>query len=495
MKLFYLILFLSPFSLPAQSQVRLNILSFGAKGDGHTLDTRAIQSAIDSAYAAGGGRVTLPAGSFLSGSLYLKSRVELHLEAGAILLGSSRRPDYKKINWYALLLADGEEDIAITGSGTIDGQGAALAADVVARVKSGEIIDPYWAHDRPHERERPQIIEFACCKRVRVQGVFLKNSACWVQTYDHCEDLTIDGIRVESMAYWNNDGIDLVDCRRARVRDCRINSADDGICIKSTFPPPISEDIRIERCTIRSSASAFKLGTSSHGGFRNIRVRDLTVYDTYRSAIALEIVDGGVLEDVDIQGVRATNTGNAIFIRLGNRFVRRGPGRLKGVRIRDVYAEIPDRKPDAGYPFEGPPVAGLPPQHNLIPSSITGLPGHPVQDISLENVEIVFAGSVHLDVPHLDMNDLDKVPERPSDYPDFSMFGELPAWGFYVRHAEGLRFKNVRLRLSGADFRPVLVLDDVRDMELKNVLLQKRNTAPVLVQREVRGLKIKRLRQ
>lgn len=459
-----------------------NILDFGAKPGAHTLNTPAIQAAIDRAHGVGGGVVLIPADTFLSGSVWLKSGVELRLAKGAVLLGSTRRTDYSRINWYALLLADGQERIAVTGQGTIDGQGAALAADVVRRVESGEIVDPYWANNRPHERERPQLIEFARCRNVRIEGVQMRNSACWVQNYDRCDGLTIRRIRVESMAYWNNDGIDLVDCRNVRVSDCHINSADDGICLKSSWPPAFCENIRIERCTIRSSASALKFGTASKGGFRNVRVRDLTVFDTYRSAVAIETVDGGFLENVDIARIRARNTGNAFFIRLGHRD-RKGqpnPGTLRDVRIRDLYVEVPAGRPDAGYPFEGPEVTE---PHNLFPSSITGLPGHTVENVRLENIEIRFAGGGRPERAHVPLDSLDRVPERRGDYPEFSMFGELPAWGIYIRHASGIQLKNVRLVCQHADFRPAVVADDAGILIWEKVRIQQLHQAPWLVLR------------
>lgn len=437
-----------------------NILDFGAVPDAQTLNTVAIQTAINRAHEVGGGRVLIPAGRFLSGSIHLKSGVNLHLEEGAVLLGSTHRRDYEKIYWYALILADSQHHISLSGRGIIDGQGAALAADVVRMVQSGELIDPYWGNNRPHERERPQLLEFADCRDIRVTGITLQNAACWVQSYHRCDRLEIDHIRVESRAYWNNDGIDLVNCRHAHVHDCIINSADDGICLKSSDTPlAFCEHILIERCTVRSSASAFKIGTASCGGFRHIRVRELQVYDTYRSAIALEVVDGGILEDVEVSKVRALNTGNAIFIRLGNRRPKLKTGQLREVNIHDVYVEVPQGRPDSGYAFPGPLVEE---PHNLFPSSIVGLPGYPVQEVRLKNIEILFGGGGTRERAYVPLDSLAGIPERPANYPEFSMFGELPAWGFYLRHVDGLSMKNVKLKCVAPDFRPALVLDDVK---------------------------------
>ncbi len=446
-----------------------NILSYGAKGDGLALDTAAIQSAIEAAHqeaqAGGSGVVLFPPGAFLSGSLHLKSGVNLHLEAGAVLLGSPHRMDYERGEDYALLLADGQQDIALTGSGIIDGQGRQLAADVERLVAEKVIEDPYRSN-RPSESNRPMLISFHACRGVRVEEVTLRDAACWVQTYHQCQDLRIEGIRVESTAYWNNDGIDLVDCQDVTVTRCVVNSADDAICLKSSDPQKSCENIHVQSCILRSSASALKFGTASAGGFRHVRVENLEIYDTYRSAIALEIVDGGLLEDVDIHGVRATNTGNAIFLRLGQRDQDRPPGTLRRVHIRDVNVQVPKGKPDVGYETAGPPVSE---PHNLIPSSITGLPGAVLEEVTLEDIEISFAGGGSPEAAEITLDDLEKVPERSERYPEFSMFGELPAWGFYVRHASGLHIHNLRLHLAAADYRPALVFDDVQRLVLEGI--------------------------
>ncbi|MEO6036961.1 MAG: glycosyl hydrolase family 28 protein, partial [Saprospiraceae bacterium] len=340
--------------------------------------------------------------------------------------------------------------------------------------------------DRPHESLRPQLIEFDDCRQVRVTGITLRNSACWVQTYDRCDSLQIDSIRVESRAYWNNDGIDLVNCHNVHVHDCFINSADDGICLKSSnVASAFCENILVERCTIRSSASAFKIGTASYGGFRHIRIRDLTIQDTYRSAIAIEVVDGAFLEDVEVYNVRAMQTGNAIFIRLGNRRPQRGIGRLRDVYIHDVYVEVPVGRPDSGYAFPGPVVAE---PHNLFPSSIVGLPGHPVQNVRLEHIHLVFGGAGSRERAYVSLDSLASIPERPGDYPEFSMFGELPAWGFYVRHVQGLKMKNVRLECIEPDFRPALVFDEVQGLVLRRVSVAGRGGKPVAVYRDSPGI-------
>lgn len=451
----------------------ISILSHGATPDGKTLNTSAIQAAIDEVNASGGGRVIVPKGRFLTGSIVLKSNVDLHLEKGAVLLGSTDPKQYIQLHnntcvgYKALLLAYQAERIALTGQGTINGQGSRLALNIDSLFYIGQIdsVQYEFPEKRPKWFLRPQVIQFFDCKEVRVTDVTVKNSACWVQTYVLCEDLVIDGIRVESDAYWNNDGIDIVDCRRVRVTNCDINAADDGICLKSYLGhiyythPTITgcDSILIQGCRVRSSASAVKFGSASFGGFRNVVIKDIRVYDTFRSAIALEVVGGGILENVLVDGIRATNTGNAIFLRLGQ--IHREPGKLRNIVIRNMAVEVPWKRPDDDYEMRGP---ALPFFHNIFPSSIVGLPGHPVENVTLEHIRITYPGRGNPAYANLPLSRLDQVPELPKKYPEFSMFGELPAWGLYARHVEGLTLKDVRLEIREPDYRPAVVADDVK---------------------------------
>jgi hypothetical protein len=461
----------------------LDVRAFGAVGDAKTRDTASIQKAIDAASAAGGGTVLLAGGTFLSGTLEIKGHVTLRVDRGATLLGSPQRVDYRKNRWYALLVARGQEDITVSGQGVIDGQGGRLAVDVMQLVTEKGLADPLRGN-RPGERSRPQLIEFVGCRNVRVQDVILNDSSCWVQTYINCEGLAVERVTVRSVAYWNNDGLDIIDCHKVHVAQCDINSADDGICLKSANPGLACEDVLIEDCRVRSSGSALKFGTASRGGFRRVKVRNLNVYDTYRSAVAIESVDGASVEDVNISGVLAKNTGNAVFIRLGHRNRGGETGSVRNVTISDITVEVPTSRPDAGYEFPGPEVHA---PHNLIPSSVTGLPGHPVQGVTLKNVTIILGGGGRREKAHIPLDTLHRVPERADRYPEFSMFGELPAWGFYCRHVEGLKFQDVTLRRKERDDRAALVFDDVKTMELEGVHVLSATTEPVIVLNNVHG--------
>ncbi|MCJ7622603.1 MAG: glycosyl hydrolase family 28 protein, partial [Anaerolineaceae bacterium] len=349
-----------------------------------------------------------PAGIFLTGSIVLKNGVELYIEDNATMLGSTNPVHYKEMNnWRALILADNAFDIAIKGNGTIDGQGRALALNVDSLHHIGELVDPRYnlRRMRPSEYYRPQLIYLMNCKKVEVSGLSLKNASCWVQTYEQCTDLEIDQIKVESRAYWNNDGFDIVDCRNVRVTNCDVNSADDGICLKSHSPDHISDQVYIANCTVRSSASAIKFGTASYGGFKNIVIENIKVFDTYRSAIAIESVDGGLIENIEVSNITAVNTWNAIFIRLGHRAGDR-PGIVKNISIKDVSVQVPFGRPDIDYDMRGPAVESL---HNPFPAPIAGIPGHYIENITLENIQITYPGRATKGMAYIPLSRLDQV--------------------------------------------------------------------------------------
>jgi hypothetical protein len=488
-----------------------SITDYGAIADGKTNNAVSIQRAIDQVAKNGGGQVIVPPGNFMTGTIFLKSGVDLHLEAGACLMGPTNRNDYTDER-AGLIEAKHQKNISISGSGVIDGQAHELMLDIFKKLRSGEMKqDTLWLVKRP-EGGRTVILSIDTCTNVRISGVTLKNSSGWVQNFTECTNVIINGITVQSTAYWNNDGIDITDCKKVRITNCFINSADDGICLKSSNSNSICEDVYIDSCTIRSSASAFKMGTASAGGFRNIKVRNLQVFDTYRSAIAIESVDGGVVENVDIQNVTARNTGNAIFIRRGRRNKTGKVGTLKGVYIANVKVETPLYKPDQGYPIEGPPdhlkpgVDKMPkrPGHfhiyghpflpyNLIPSSIVGLPGYPVENVTIENVELSYGGRSSKEIAYIPLNSITSIPENETNYPEFSMFGELPSWGFYVRHAEGIKMKNIKVSYVEDDFRPALVFDDVKGVALEDVTIPKAIELPVALFNNTTSIALKNM--
>lgn len=463
----------------AQSTCTLRTDLLQIPADGRTLCTQQLQQAIDDISKKGGGRLVLNKGTYLTGGLVMPSGVELFLEEGATLLGSTNPYDYQPISVthsndtrndnasMALIMADGAEHISITGSGTIDGQGLALALHVDSLHHKGERPDPNYnkRRQRPSETARPKLFFLHGCSDVRIDGVHLRNSANWGLSFHLCEQVRLTRLDIENRAYWNNDGIDLTDCKHVLVADCQINSADDGVCLKSYHADSECYDIEIARCDIRSSASAVKFGTASWGGFRKIHVHDIKVQDTFRSAIAIESVDGGVTDSVLVERIEAKNTGNAFFLRLGQRAGDR-PGVLRNVTIRQLKCEVPFGRPDEAYDLRGPEVDFF---HNPFPSSISGYPDHRIENVTLEDIEVSYPGRATKGMAYIPLWRVKDVPEQIQKYPEFSMFGELPAWALYVRHVDGLDLRNIRFTLRDADFRPAFVFDDVENMKMENM--------------------------
>lgn len=504
----------------AYGQKEFTITSYGARPDGITNNVTAIQKAIDDASEAGGGRVIVPRGRFLSGVIHLKTNVELNIHEEAVLLASTNRADYgPSLKASAFIVADGEKNIAITGKGLIDGQCDLLINDIYVKLRAGELYDDEWKEfnpwhqRRPSEKNRPRLVEFKNCDGVTVKNIRLQNSTAWVQNYKNCSNIIIDSVHVFSNTFWNNDGIDLVDCKNAKITNCFVNAADDGICLKSEDRNGLCENIYIANCKVRSSASAVKFGTASHGGFKKITVRNIEVYDTYRSAIAIETVDGGLLQDIDVRNINAVNTGNAIFIRLGHRNKDSVYSQLRNVYIANIKVKVPKQKPDKGYPMEGPDLryppnhkvdtaityesvspwnnvgidtSAIPYPHNVFPSSITGIPGHYVENVTLENIEIVYEGGAGKEVNYFPVDSLQHITEAINSYPEFSMFGELPAWGFYVRHVKGLTMKNIKLTSAKPDFRVACIFDDVSKLKLDGLTVQSDKNEHTLILNNVK---------
>ncbi|MCB9260493.1 MAG: glycoside hydrolase family 28 protein [Ignavibacteriales bacterium] len=484
---FFIIFTFFEFKPVIASTKNFNILDFGAIRDGKTLNHEFIQNAIDAAHNYGNGKVIIPSGIFLTGSIVLKSNVELYFEKGAILLGSTNIKDYKSFDrWKSLILADKQENIKITGNGTIDGQGRNLALKIDSLFYVGQLDSSYYnlRRKRPNELARPQLVEFVECKNILVEDITLKNAACWVQTYDLCENLVLNRIKVISDAYWNNDGIDISDCKNVQITNCYVNSADDGICLKSHHEDSFNDNIIISDCTVRSSASAVKFGTASVGGFKNVKISNIKIFDTFRSAIAIESVDGGIIENIEVSNIRAINTGNAIFIKLGHRNKDYKIGIVKNIKINDVKVQIPFNRPDDNYEIRGPELEFF---HNPFPASITGIPEYYVENVELSNIEITYPGRGNNGLANLPIFRLTDVPENESDYPEFHMFGELPSWAFYVRHVKNIKMQNVYVIAQDIDYRPAFVFDDVKDLELKKlqILEEKIKTQIILKNVEV----------
>ena len=431
-----------------------NVTRFGAVGDGEKLDTEALQSAIDACTKEGGGTVVLPAGIYLSGTIILKDHVNLHLNEGATLLGSTNPDDYPEIktrlrSYYeeivlqSLIFGEDLSHVSITGKGTIDGQGEAFG------VTTNKKPDRYF--DRPH------IIRMIACKNVQVKDINMRNSAMWMQHYLACENLTVTGIKVYNHANQNNDMIDIDGCRNVIISDCYGDTDDDALTFKSTSEYAC-ENITVTNCILSSHCNAIKCGTESTGGFKNFTISNCVIKPSADevpffgkpsgiSGISLEIVDGGVMEGITISNISMDGPEVPIFIRLGNRARKHFPeaetppvGKLSNVLISQVIARNTGKTGCA----------------------ITGIPGYPVRNIKLSNMILEFAGGVKDPVDPAD------VPELEDLYPEATMFGELPAYAFFIRHAEDISLSDITATTLDPDMRKPVLTEDVRGITITN---------------------------
>ena len=426
---------LFPFHIRAQVYAS----SLGVFPDSLNVNTVAVQKAIETA-ASHGDPIIFEPGVYVTGSLSLPDNVEIVLSSGATIAGSVDPYDYDgygdtlSSSIAGLINARGCCNIKITGPGTIDGRGLDLALAIDSLHHTGVRVDHGYNCRRMRPSLRPRLIDFNGVNGLEIRDVRLRGSASWGLSLDKCSNVLISGIYFVNRAYWNNDGIDIADCRDVIVEKCNINSADDGIVLKSFDKYDCNDNITIRDCIVCSSANAIKFGTESFGGFRNVRISDIRVYDTFRSAVAIESVDGATLENVTIDGIDAANTGNAIFVRLGH---RHGdvPGVLRNVSVSNLRCDIPFGRPDIEYDLRGPDINVI---HNPFPSSITGIPEAHVENVTLENIDISYPGRGTKGMGYIGSYRYRDVPEARDSYPEFHMFGELPAWAFYLRHIDGL---------------------------------------------------------
>ena len=441
-----------------------NVLEFGAKPDGKTMNTGALQAAIDAAAKAGGGVVYMPPGRFLTGGIVLKSWVTLYLEAGAVLLGSLDQKDYKgqgggPKNHDApgshLVYAYKAEAITIAGRGTIDGQGPLFwqplgkppkpEDKLYSEAKSNDLVPKGW-------RPSP-LVNLEGCSNVRIEGITIKDAPGWTLRPVGCESVVIHGIRLRNAWGANTDGIDVSGCRNVMISDCDINTGDDAICLKSEGVDGKTElcgNVTVTNCVITTSCNGYKIGTETHGAYENLVFSNSVIYsgdgpvnERVISGIGLNMVDGSTVDGVVISNIRMKNVRTPIAIRLGTRAEAREGA--PPIAMRNVI------------------ISGIDAVGQTLTNSITGVPGHVVEDVTIENVRLT---SLEQGTEAWAEN---VVPEKENSYPQSTIFGRFPAYGFYVRHVKRLRLRGIELIAAKGDARPAIVCDDVEDIVISDL--------------------------
>ncbi len=437
-----------------------NVRAYGAVGDGKAKDTAAIQGAIDRCTAEGGGRVVFPAGTYLSGTLYLRDNVVLYLAADARIIGSWDLEDYAADigerfveSLYfkrCLLYADHARHIGSTGPGTIDGRGGHFPNKNTLKAQGIKVKE---------EPERPMLVRFYQCEDVRLNEVLLKDSASWVCHVVECKNVWIDGVRIHSLCNRNNDGFDLDGCENVFLSNCELNCGDDAICPKSRHR--VCRNMAVTNCIVRSDRAPVKLGTASHIGFENITISNCVFYDSGSTGIKLTAVDGGFMRNIHISNIVMDQVPGPIFLCLGDRgwtyeeprenntTTQMPPGHvgslehitIQNIRCTEPIDLAPKKIPDLGI-------------------VICGLPRHFINHALLKDITVTFCGG------GTEEDARREVPEKMRDYPSPINFGMRPGYGGYIRHAKNIRLENMNFEYAKRDVRPALVCEDVQGLEI-----------------------------
>jgi polygalacturonase len=476
----------------AADGVTFNVRDYGATGDGKNLDSPGINNAIDAAAAAGGGTVLVPAGTYLSGSIHLRSNIHFEIGAGATILGAPQELNaYDETEAYtlggyqdgghcyfhnSLIWGENLTNVFITGHGTIQGsimtgtnaegretvQGLTRSDRVLDQMVGFNKFDPPVTNAAPPVRLGNKAIALKLCKNVLIRDVTIYRGGHFAILVTGCDNMTVDNVTMDT----DRDGIDIDCCRNTMVSNCRINSPnDDGLCPKSTYAlgewRP-TENLTIVNCQVsgfevgtlidgtmkpsKSHNGRIKFGTESSGGFRNCTVANCT----FRSCrgLALEEVDGGIMDNLTINNLTMMDVPDyAIYITTGKR--NRTPDLQRNSTARNIL--ISNVIADGVGKMSG--------------IQIMGLPEQPVEGVRLENIRFTSNGGGTADDAAI------TPPELGTGYPEPRKLGTgtLPAYGIYARHVKDLELANIHLDFQKQDMRPAAAFVDVDGLEIDNL--------------------------
>jgi polygalacturonase len=436
-KMVWIVISLLALKALASEPFHFNVQQFGAKGDGITKETAAVQSAIDACAAQNGGTVYFPAGVYICGSLHLKSHVALFLDHGATIKASPDNQDFDPCETldfknaadhetsffhFALLWAEDQHHITLSGSGVIDG-------------------------NRP-KRGGPKPIALKRCQDIQIKDLTIQNAPNYNISLLGTDRVLIDGVTILN-GY--SDGIDPDCCRHTRIANCHIESKDDAIVPKASFSlgeHRSTEYLTVTNCILITACNGFKLGTESGGDFKHITVSNCALHrhPEWRpptSGISLESVDGSHIEDVVISQFVMDDVLCPIFLRLGNRGRDQQtptPGTLKDIILDGIIASSAKKA-----------------------CLLSGIPGHKMENIMMSRLQLSFMGGGSAE------QSLIQVPEKIADYPDADNFGTLPAYGFYIRHAKNVELDHISMHADSTDNRFAVYGEDVDNLQMQSI--------------------------
>lgn len=474
-----IVLFLPGFLCAEPSTGNFSVRSFGALGDGRQLDSPAVNSAIDAAAEAGGGTVYFPAGTYLCGSIRLKSNIHLRIDAGAVVLAAPQNMDAYDFpetfegpayqdgghTYFRTSLIWGENlrNVSITGQGMIDGRGL-TREDGNQDILSGFVLfgkePPHETQPAASERLGNKAIALKSCLNVLIRDITIVRGGHFAVLATGCSNVTIDNLTADT----NRDGINIDSCRQVVISNCRINAPyDDAICIKSSYAlgkNVATEDLTITNCHVSAykegslvdgtflphhdGHSRIKLGTESNGGYRNIAISNCTFRNS--RGLALEEVDGGIMENITVSNIVMTDvTDYPIYITTGKR--NRGPevstvSQARNILITNVVATNID------------PRSGI---------QITGMPEKSMENIRLQNIRLIFKGGGTREQAEATFRELG------AGYPDPSHLDVTPSYGVFARHVDGLELADIHLDFVKEDLRPALFCENIHGLQIDNV--------------------------
>ena len=459
------------------AQREWDVREYGAVADGKTVNTAAIQRAIDECSAAGGGTVVVEGGVFVSGSLLIKDNVTFHVSKSTTLQASINPNDYAitdpfldatgQFRGHSLIGMIDVKNVALTGEGTIDGRGDMFYENTMRKTVDslGITLHTYdfskitsagslYVAKKVRMTYRPFLVRISRAVGVKMQDIELRQPGAWTCHLFQTRDFDIDGVRIFSHANRNNDGIDIDSSSDGVIRNTHIDSGDDAICFKSTSPLP-SQNILVEHCKLKSRWGAIKFGTESMGDFRDITVRDCHIYDTLGGGIKMLSVDGANIDNVLIENLTMENVDMPLFMRLGERRLtyrgaeRRPAGSISNITIRNIQASVRELE-----------------ECRMKPASaiyMTGTKNHQIGHVRLENITIELPGGGQPKDAEI------VVPENETQYPEYTFLGVTPSYGIYGRHMEAIEASNITFALRQKDYRSESKFVDVGSQTLTNI--------------------------
>ncbi|MDW7693187.1 glycosyl hydrolase family 28 protein [Flammeovirgaceae bacterium SG7u.111] len=440
-----LFLLISPQLLSAKD---FNVLDFGAKGDGTTKDTRAVQAAIDACTQNGGGTVIIPSGkTVVIGTIYLKDYVTLHVENGGILLGSpdiADYPDDTHKNMYkkephmnkCLIFAKNVKSFAIEGYGTIDGNGH---PKFFTNKKGG----------------RPMLMRFLNCDDIHMRDITIINPAAWVSAWLYCNEIVVDGIRIKSRVNGNGDGLDFDGCTNVRVSNSSFDTSDDSICLQASRQDKPCKNVVITNCNFTSKWAGMRIGLLSRGDFESVTVTNCTFNDIQDSGLKIQLNEGGEMKNMVFSNLVMKNVPRPIFMTF-----------CQQKACVDAPEEMYPMKAMHHFTF-----SNIIADNNELDKNsaifITGMPGHSIENIILKDIQFSVKGGGTKEEAKKEIKEY-TLETLDGWWPEFHLVGTLPAYGIYLRHAKGVRIENIHLNTLSDDGRPAILFDDVQDESIQS---------------------------